>query len=151
MAIGGVPNTTTFTLQNVVDAVAGPQTSLLDCVADADPSAYDPAYYTAPATSMLEFRNYEEAVAPSTLSVSPTTRSVPVSGGNAIFSVSSNESWSVSQVTGGTAWTISPSTGTNNGSFTIIVPSGGETVYEFKVQTTTGTLLQSTIFVERAG
>lgn len=151
MATGGVSNTTTFSLQNVVDAVSGAQTSLTQCIADADPSAYDPAYYTSPATSLLEFRNYEEAVEPSALSVSPAFASVSVAGGVATFTVSSNESWAVSQITGGTSWTISPTTGTNNGSFNVTVTSGGEAVYEFEIITTTGTSLSSNFFVQRAG
>ena len=151
MAIGGVPDTTTFSLQDVVDAVSGAQNSLTRCITDADPSAFDPAYYTAPATSLLEFRNYEEAIEPSALSVSPTTISVPISGGVAAFTVSSNESWLVTQTTGGMTWTISPTTGTGNGGFNITVPSGGETVYEFRIATTTGTPLAEVFFIERAG
>lgn len=53
-----VPNTTTFTLQDVCDVVVGSQSSLQDCVNDAISSWYDGTYYTAPATSLLEFRNY---------------------------------------------------------------------------------------------
>lgn len=55
-----VPNTTTFSLQDVVDEISGAQTSLQDCVNDANSSSYDATYYTSPATSLLEFRNYAD-------------------------------------------------------------------------------------------
>jgi hypothetical protein len=53
-----VPNTTTFSLQQVADEIDGVQTSLNGCVTDAVPGNYDATYYTDPATSLLEFRNY---------------------------------------------------------------------------------------------
>ena len=53
-----VPNTTTFTLQNVVDEINPTTDDLADCISDADAAKYDPTYYTSPATSLLEFRNY---------------------------------------------------------------------------------------------
>lgn len=58
LSFGQVPNTTTFTLQNVVTEIVPTTNDLVDCVADAIESNYDPAYYTSPATSLLEFRNY---------------------------------------------------------------------------------------------
>jgi hypothetical protein len=53
-----VPNTTTFSLQDVVDNVVPTTNDLVDCIADATTVRYDGDYYTAPATSLLEFRNY---------------------------------------------------------------------------------------------
>jgi hypothetical protein len=59
-----VPNTNTFSLQDVYDAVndhASPTADLLDCFAKANSSFFDPAYNQAsyaPAGSMLRFRNY---------------------------------------------------------------------------------------------
>ena len=53
-----VPDTTTFSLQDVVDNVTPTTNDLVDCVADAIGGSYDVAYYTTPATSLLEFRNY---------------------------------------------------------------------------------------------
>ena len=60
-----VPNTETFTLQNVVDAVKwhSPYTTndLSSCFANAIPNFFDPSYNNdgyAPANSMLRFRNY---------------------------------------------------------------------------------------------
>jgi hypothetical protein len=46
------------TLQDVVDELGGGQTSLQACIDDAVEGDYDPTYYTAPATSLAEFRGY---------------------------------------------------------------------------------------------
>jgi hypothetical protein len=54
----GVPNTNTFSLQDVVDEVGPTTDDLVDCIADANSADYDSTYYTSPATSLLEFRNY---------------------------------------------------------------------------------------------
>ena len=56
-----VPNTTTFTLQNVVDAVNPTTDDLRDCFKDAVSLYFDPAYNNssyAPDSSLLRFRNY---------------------------------------------------------------------------------------------
>lgn len=52
-----VPDTTTFTLQNVVDEVNPTTDDLVDCFADADLNSFDPAYYDT-GNDLLEFRNY---------------------------------------------------------------------------------------------
>lgn len=57
-----VPNNNIFSLQDVVDEVNPTTDDLLDCVSDAVAASYDTNYYTAPATSMLEFRNYSSVV-----------------------------------------------------------------------------------------
>lgn len=53
-----VPDTNTFSLQDVVDEVNPTTNDLVDCIADANSALYDSSYYTPPATSLLEFRNY---------------------------------------------------------------------------------------------
>jgi hypothetical protein len=53
-----VPDTNTFSLQDVVNEVNPTTNDLVDCISDADNNAYDTNYYTSPATSLLEFRNY---------------------------------------------------------------------------------------------
>ena len=52
-----VPNTTTFTLQNVVDAVNPTTDDLQDCFNDAN-SAYFNATYSGTKTELLNFRDY---------------------------------------------------------------------------------------------
>lgn len=52
-----VPNTTTFTLQNVVSAVTPTTNDLNDCFNDADSAQFDPAYEGSK-NQLLNFRNY---------------------------------------------------------------------------------------------
>lgn len=85
-----VPDTNTFSLQDVYDVVhshaSGTTPDLQSCINNAVGSYYDPTYYTAPATSLYEFRNY--TVSPcilatlSTTSISNITASTASSGGN---------------------------------------------------------------------
>lgn len=53
-----VPNTNTFSLQDVIDEVGPSTDDLVDCIAEANSGDFDSAYYSSPATSLLEFRNY---------------------------------------------------------------------------------------------
>lgn len=62
-----VPNTNTFSLQDVVNEVNPTTDDLQDCINDAVSSRYDSTYYTAPATSLLEFRNYNASAVPSVI------------------------------------------------------------------------------------
>ena len=52
-----VPNTTTFTLQNVVDEVNTTTDDLVDCFADATSSSFD-SNYSGSKNNLLNFRNY---------------------------------------------------------------------------------------------
>ena len=52
-----VPNTTTFTLQNVVDEVNPTTDDLVDCFADATSSSFD-SNYSGSKNNLLNFRNY---------------------------------------------------------------------------------------------
>lgn len=63
-----VPDTPDFTLQDVVNTVNPTTNDLQDCINDATESYYDPTFYTAPATSLYEFRNYGAVIDCSTLS-----------------------------------------------------------------------------------
>jgi hypothetical protein len=53
-----VPNTNSFSLQDVVDEINPTSDDLATCVAEANSVGFDTEYYTAPATSLYEFRNY---------------------------------------------------------------------------------------------
>ncbi len=53
-----VPDTNTFTLQDVVDEVVPTTDNLVDCFSDAIAAEFDPRYAIAGQQSMLEFRNY---------------------------------------------------------------------------------------------
>jgi len=52
-----VPDTTTFTLQNVVDEVNPTTDDLVDCFADAIAAKFDPTY-SGDKDNLLNFRNY---------------------------------------------------------------------------------------------
>jgi len=53
----GVPDTTTFTLQDVVTDINPTTDDLVDCFADASASGFDPAY-SGSKNELLNFRNY---------------------------------------------------------------------------------------------
>ena len=53
-----VPNTNTFSLQDVVDELSPGSDDLLSCIAIANSALFDSTYYTSPVTSLMEFRNY---------------------------------------------------------------------------------------------
>ena len=55
----GVPNTTTFTLQNVVDVVNPTTDDLVDSFADAVAGDFDSSYGPGDETNLLQFRNYD--------------------------------------------------------------------------------------------
>jgi hypothetical protein len=58
-----------------------------------------------------------------TLSVSPTTKAIGQAGSAFTLTVTSNDSWTLSE-TGGAS--VSPSTGTGNGSVTVTIPSNSD-------------------------
>ena len=57
----GVPNSDDFSLQHVVNEVNPTTNDLQDCINDATTSFYDTQYFSAPATSLQEFRNYQDS------------------------------------------------------------------------------------------
>jgi hypothetical protein len=57
-----VPNTTTFTLQDVVNEISPSSNDLATCAVQANPRGFDVNYHTYPVTSLLEFRNYSHVV-----------------------------------------------------------------------------------------
>jgi len=71
-----VPDTDTFTLQDVVDVVNPTTDDLVDCIADADPLGWDPAYEGSK-NNLLNFRNYD--VTPS-IEATPAIRFFEING-----------------------------------------------------------------------
>ena len=55
----GVPNTTTFTLQNVVDTINPTTDDLVDCFNDAIIGKFDSNYGPGDESNLLQFRNYD--------------------------------------------------------------------------------------------
>lgn len=120
-----VPNTTTFTLQDVINVVGG--ASLSDAFANATDARFDPSYKGSK-NNLLNFRNYDTTRGAATLSISPGshngtgsfTLTVTASAGNTwIASAGSSGGW--------ISFTGSYSQ-TGSGSFTVNVaarPTGG--------------------------
>ncbi|MFA8451761.1 MAG: hypothetical protein ACEPOW_13790 [Bacteroidales bacterium] len=70
-----VPDTETFTLQNVADEIGGGLISLQSCFDNANSGGFDPTYNQdsyAPANSMLRFRNYTHVI-PANISLGNST------------------------------------------------------------------------------
>ena len=53
-----VPDTNTFSLQDVVDEISPASDDLSTCIAEANAAYWDTTYATLPATKLSEFRNY---------------------------------------------------------------------------------------------
>jgi uncharacterized membrane protein YeiH len=67
----------------------------------------------------------QAAIAINELTVSPTDRNVTNSSGNTTFDISSNVSWTVNESEG---WlSVTPTSGSNNASFTVIYETNGST------------------------
>tara|TARA_R110002073_G_scaffold332814_1_gene519381 strand:+ start:497 stop:964 length:468 start_codon:yes stop_codon:yes gene_type:complete len=120
--MAAVPNTTTFSLQDVVNAVGGTQNSLQDCFDDAVSVAFNSTYGSISDNDMYAFRDYEEVGVVKTISLNPSQYiDVSASGATLSFTVTSNSSWSVT--TAGGFMTPSTTSGSGNGSFTVNVPN----------------------------
>jgi hypothetical protein len=78
--MASVPNTNSFTLQDVVDIVNPSSNDLIQCFQEADLIGFDPFYYSS-GDNLLEFRNYSNSVSTS-LSISPNPISFTGNGGN---------------------------------------------------------------------
>lgn len=146
-----VPNTNTFTLQDVIAAIAGTQDDLVECFAEATASAFDPTYGSISDNDMLAFRNYSEAA--NTLTISPTFRSQSSAAFTFTITVTSNTTWSVSDNAAFT--TFSPSSGSGNGSISVSGTSNGTASTRFStitVQTTSGSpSISRSCVIEQAG
>lgn len=110
-----------ITLSQVTAEIINVQNSLQDCVNDACAAGFNGTYYTFPATSLAEFRGYNDAPCNLDLTISPTstlrtssagsfTITVTVTGGTTSWTASDNVTWI----------TLSGTTsGTTSGSFTV--------------------------------
>jgi hypothetical protein len=97
--------------------------SLQDCIDNANSSGYDATYYSAPATSLAEFRGYNDTVAGNSLRVTPSTISNPANASTDSISVVSNTTYNVSD---NASWiTTSISSGSNNTTFNVVSASNG--------------------------
>lgn len=95
-----VPNTTTFSLQDVVDEINPTTDDLVDCVSDATSGDYDTDYYSSPATSLLEFRNYAGSTV---LTIAVSGDNFVVAGATALQSIQLEFEYISQTTTGSTA------------------------------------------------
>lgn len=108
--MASVPNTSTFTLFDVVNAVGGAN-DLVGLFANAVPSAFDPVY-EGTKNNLLNFRNYDEAVV-DVFSISPTTLNFGPTGSSLNVTLTSSSAWTLSVPSVG--WiSASPTTGAGN-------------------------------------
>ena len=117
MAVG----TGAITLDEVRLEIGLPSTATLqDCVDNASPSGFNGTYYTAPATSLAEFRGYTEPAGDS-MKVTPTTYYDDGQGSTFTITVTSNRTWTVSD---DAAWiTFTGNSNTGNDTFTVTILS----------------------------
>ena len=118
-----VPNTATFSLQDVVNVVGG--TSLSAAFTNALDAKFDPTYKGSK-NNLLNFRNYDTARGTTyTLSISPTSHAGAESFTVTVTATAGNV-WNATSGSYG-AWIhiTSGSSGTGNGSFNVTVDAGG--------------------------
>lgn len=112
-----IPNVSNFSLQDVIDEIAGVQTSLAGCFTDADPDGFNPTYEGSK-DRLSNFRDYDDN--PASLTISPTSITVNPTGGSTTsvtVTTSGSPAWTQSNNSGG--WlTTSPGSGTGNGTIT---------------------------------
>ena len=98
-----VPNTSTFTLVNVVNEVNPTSNDLVDCFADAVANKFDSAY-SGSKNNLLNFRNYEA------VSITAFSSSISNKSQTAACPLSLNQTYyhsgsSALPITGDTVWT----------------------------------------------
>lgn len=136
MAVG----TGAISLTEIIAEIPGTQTSLQDCVNDANGSGLNGTYYTVPLDSVADFRGYTEPVGgTNTLKVTPTTFSTSAGATSFSLTMTSNASWSISD---SATWiTLSSTSGSGNASRTVTIAinnTGAPRSGSVTVQTTSG-------------
>jgi len=117
-----VPDTTTFSLQDVANVVGG--SGLAESFANAVDVQFDPTYKGSK-NNLLNFRNYDTTRGGTyTLSINPTSRS-----GAGTFTVTvtatAGNTWNASSGSYNGWIHITGGSGTGNGSFSVTVDAGG--------------------------
>ena len=145
-----VPDTNSFTLQDVVDEVNPTTDDLVDCFNDADPAKFD-ATYEGSKDRLSNFRNY--GAAPNSLSISPNSQGVGDSAGSFNLTITTNAAWSYSD---DAIWLApSSSSGVGNAVITISYSANGNVLSRtgtITITTTDGSpTLDDDCVVEQAG
>jgi len=122
--MGQVPNTNTFSLWDVVDAMSlMSNSSLQDCFDEANPDGFD-SLYEGDHDRLSNFRNYDHDVP--FISIDPTELlNVPAAGGTYYIDLSTNASWSS---TPSDSWiSRSPSSGSSSTTVTVTIAANSGT------------------------
>lgn len=136
--MASVPDTTTFTFQNVKSVVAGSPNSLAQAFTNSTDAYFDPAYKGSK-NSLYNFRNYT-TTASNTLTVSPLViEDTEGDAGVYFFTITSNATWVATKDSGG-AWLGNPSPSVGSGddvvAMTVTANTTGSTRYgTFKITT----------------
>ncbi len=85
-----VPNTDSFSLQDVSNEIPSHPTGLFECFSAAVDSGFDPNY-SGSKNCLANFRNYRHA----TISASVNSLTFPRFGGFQTFTITCSESWSI--------------------------------------------------------
>lgn len=119
-----VPNTNTFSLSDVTTEIGlGSTATLGDCFNNATGAGFDATYGSITDNNMLAFRNYNHSTV-RTLSISPSSQSVGASSGSFDLTITSTESWTISDTSGGYL-SYSPISGTGDTVVTVSYTSSG--------------------------
>ena len=86
-----VPDTTTFNLIQVNQAIFGAQDDLVECFAEAKAYGFD-SRYEGSKNSLLNFRNYFEGV-----SVSPSSIQTDADGGLFVLTIDTRTTWTLTE------------------------------------------------------
>lgn len=124
-----VPNTTNFTLQDVVNVINPTTPDMVDCVADAIAGYYDATY--AANVGLLKFRNYGYkgggTLSSNYANLSWSWDRVACTSGT--ITITSSGSWTAS-LSNGDVFSLAPTTGNNGGTITIDLYSNNVTAYD---------------------
>ena len=120
-----VPNTWTFTLQDVVNEIGASSTSLQECFDDSNPNGFagDPdhfpnTYFDTYGYSLRAFRGYSEPVVVVSNTVTPSSYLYGAAKETKIFTVTPTQSSTTWTVTESLLWvTLLGTSGTGTGTF----------------------------------
>lgn len=112
-----VPNTNTFSLQDVVNEVKPLSNDLQACINGANSTKYDSNYYTAPATSLLEFRNYNDGLTQFQMTTQKYTTTSSINCTDTTFTTYWHNGVNTNPRVGDTVYEDSAGTTTHDGRF----------------------------------
>ena len=154
-----VPNTWTFTLQDVVNEIGASSTSLQECFDDSNPNGFagDPdhfpnTYFDTYGYSLRAFRGYSEPVVVSN-TVTPSSYLYGAAKETKIFTVTPTQSSTTWTVTESLSWlSLIGTSGTGTGTFSAGVVANPDPTYRsgnVRVTFSSGTPSYIDVYVEQ--